>query len=93
MSAHTTHPGPGGGRDGDRLTGPQDEDAAPAAPGTLGEVPAEADAEKPARVLSGRLRLGISVVAVLLSVYALVNVFAPVPALQYRIAFWPSSCR
>ncbi|WP_448616382.1 TRAP transporter permease [Modestobacter sp. URMC 112] len=87
MSAHTTHPGPGGGRDGDRPTDTQDEDAAPAAPGTLGEVPAEADAEKPARVLSGRLQLGISVVAVLLSLYALVNVFAPVPALQYRIAF------
>ena len=55
--------------------------------GALGDVPAEADAEKPARVLDGRLRLAVSVVAALLSVYALWNVFFPVPALQYRIVF------
>jgi TRAP transporter 4TM/12TM fusion protein len=55
--------------------------------GALGEVPAEADAEKPARVLTGRLRHGVTVVAVLLSLYALWNVFSPVPALQYRIIF------
>ena len=59
----------------------------PARPGELGDVPAEADAERPARVLTGRLRLGVSVVAALLSVYALWNVFFPVPALQYRIIF------
>ncbi|SOD99144.1 TRAP transporter permease [Blastococcus haudaquaticus] len=59
----------------------------PERPGALGDVPAEADAERPARVLDGRLRLGLSVVAALLSVYALWNVFFPVPALQYRIVF------
>ena len=59
----------------------------PARPGELSDVPAEADAEKPARVLSGPLRIAVSVVAALLSVYALWNVFFPVPALQYRIIF------
>ncbi len=53
----------------------------------LGDVPAEAEAERPARVLPGRLGVGISVVAAALSVYALWNVFQPVPALQYRIVF------
>jgi TRAP transporter 4TM/12TM fusion protein len=57
------------------------------APGPVGDVPAEAEAEKPARVLDGRLLLGVQVVAALLSVYALWNVFFPVPALQYRIVF------
>jgi TRAP transporter 4TM/12TM fusion protein len=55
--------------------------------GPVGEVPAEADAEKPARVLTGRLQTGISLVAAGLSLYALWNVFNPVPALQYRIIF------
>ena len=55
--------------------------------GALSDVPVEADAEKPARVLEGRLRTGVAVVAVLLSLYALGNVFFPVPALQYRIVF------
>jgi len=68
------------------VTGTPDPDG-PARPGALGDVPAEADAEKPARVLTGPLRLGVSVVAALLSVYALWNVFSPVPALQYRIVF------
>jgi TRAP transporter 4TM/12TM fusion protein len=53
----------------------------------LSDVPAEAEAERAARVLTGRLRLAISVVAVLLALYALWNVFFPVPALQYRIIF------
>ena len=52
-----------------------------------GDVPAEADADRPARVLSGRLRVAVSVAAVLLSLYALWNVFVPVPALKYRIVF------
>ncbi len=57
------------------------------AAGALEEVPAEADAEKPSRVLTGRLATGVSAVAVLLSLYAVWNVFSPVPALQYRIVF------
>ncbi|MCW2536886.1 MAG: C4-dicarboxylate transporter permease [Modestobacter sp.] len=61
--------------------------AEPVGVGVLGEVPAEAEAEKPARVLTGRLQVGVSVVAVVLSLYALWNVFNPVPALQYRIVF------
>jgi TRAP transporter 4TM/12TM fusion protein len=48
-------------------------------------LPAEAD--RPARILTGRLQVAVSGVAALLSVYALWNVFAPVPALQYRIVF------
>src|SRR4051794_26141614 len=59
----------------------------PLAAGALGDVAAEAEGERPARVLTGRLRLAVSVVAALLSVYALWNVFFPVPALQYRIIF------
>jgi TRAP transporter 4TM/12TM fusion protein len=38
-------------------------------------------------VLTGRLRVALSVAAVLLSLYALWNVFVPVPALEYRIVF------
>ena len=73
---------------GSGTTGEQERTPdAPLTAGSLGDVPVEADAEKPARVLTGRLRLGISVVAVLLSLYALYNVFDPVPALQYRIIF------
>ena len=96
MTAHE----PDAGSPGDRATGSTtDRAGTPAAatapvraeeverPGALGEVPAEADAERPARALGGRLRLGVSVVAALLSVYALWNVFFPVPALQYRILF------
>ncbi|RZU32301.1 TRAP transporter permease [Blastococcus saxobsidens] len=95
-----TAQGTDAGSPGERATGAGDRAGAPAAPGStaargveperpgaLGEVPAEADAEKPARVLDGRLRLAVSVVAALLSVYALWNVFFPVPALQYRIVF------
>ena len=55
--------------------------------GTLEDVPVEADAEKPSRVLTGRLATALSGVAVLLSLYAVWNVFSPVPALQYRIVF------
>ncbi len=87
MSVSGTDPRTGGRPDGDQPAGPDDDVAAPAVPGTLGEVPAEADAEKPSRVLTGRLRVGVGVVAVLLSLYALWNVFSPVPALQYRIIF------
>ncbi|MBC7373587.1 MAG: C4-dicarboxylate ABC transporter permease, partial [Frankiales bacterium] len=55
--------------------------------GSYEQVPVEADAEKPARELTGRLKAVISLVAVLLSLYAIWNVFNPVPALQYRIVF------
>ena len=70
---------PDGDRDGDR------DGAAAAQVLALGDVPAEA--EKPARVLTGPLRRVVATVAALLSVYALWNVFFPVPALQYRIIF------
>jgi TRAP-type uncharacterized transport system fused permease subunit len=53
----------------------------------LGDVPAEAEAERPARVLTGPLKRVIATIAVLLSLYALWNVFSPVPALKYRIIF------
>jgi TRAP transporter 4TM/12TM fusion protein len=66
-------------------TGREGEEAPPAL--ALGDVPAEAEAEKPARVLTGPLSAVIATVAALLSVYALWNVFFPVPALQYRIIF------
>ena len=76
----------------DRGTGPTSTRTAPApedplATGTLEDVPVEADAEKPARVLTGRLATAVTAVAVLLSAYAVWNVFSPVPALQYRIVF------
>ncbi len=70
---------PGGAPDGPPVSG--------SVSGSAGDVPVEADAERPARVLTGRLRTALTVVAVLLSLYALYNVFDPVPALQYRIAF------
>ena len=66
-------------------TAPAPDDAL--ATGTLEDVPVEADAEKPSRVLDGRLAQAVSAVAVLLSLYAVWNVFSPVPALQYRIVF------
>ncbi|HCT80349.1 MAG TPA: C4-dicarboxylate ABC transporter permease [Micromonosporaceae bacterium] len=48
---------------------------------------AEYDAERPARRLSGKLALAISVIAAGLSIYALYWVFQPIPVLQYRMSF------
>ena len=89
MTAAAPGPGPGptSGTTSTRAGADPDDGAPPLATGTLEDVPVEADAEKPSRVLDGRLGLGISVVAALLSVYAVWNVFSPVPALQYRIVF------
>jgi len=50
-------------------------------------VVAEADAERPARTLSGPVAIVVSVVAAGLSAYALWNVFFPVAVLRYRIVF------
>ena len=66
-------------------TAPPPPDALTAGP--LEDVPVEADAEKPARVLTVRLATAVGAIAVLLSLYAVWNVFSPVPALQYRIVF------
>jgi TRAP transporter 4TM/12TM fusion protein len=74
------------GRGSDGAGTPRDDGGAPQAL-ALGDVPAEAEAERPARAITGRLHRVIATVAVLLSVYALWNVFIPVPALQYRIVF------
>ncbi len=51
------------------------------------DVPVEAEGERPARTLSGRLQLALSAVAALVSVYALYNVFSPFTVLPYRIIF------
>ena len=51
------------------------------------DIPDEAEGERPARTLTGRLQLGVSVVAALVSVYALYNVFVPFTVLPYRIIF------
>lgn len=51
------------------------------------EIIAEYDAERPARRLSGKLALAISVMAAGLSIYALYWVFQPIPVLQYRMSF------
>ena len=85
MASHSVSRGSEADRPGSTRTAAPPDDALPAA--TLQDVPAEADAERPARVLTGRLRAGVSVVAVLLSLYAVWNVFSPLPALQYRIVF------
>ena len=89
MTAPGTDPPAGSQRQepvpGSTQTARRPEEVLPA--GALDDVPVEADAEKPARTLTGRLRLVVGVVAVGLSVYALWNVFRPVPALQYRIVF------
>ena len=51
------------------------------------DVPVEAEGERPARRLTGPLRLAANIVAALLSVYALYNVFEPFTVLPYRIVF------
>ncbi|MDQ4039964.1 MAG: TRAP transporter fused permease subunit [Actinomycetota bacterium] len=51
------------------------------------DIPPEAEGERPARTLQGRLQLALSLVAALVSVYALYNVFAPFTVLPYRIIF------
>ena len=51
------------------------------------EVAAEAEGERPARDVSGRLRVGISVGAAVVSCFALFNVFQPVQVLPYRMIF------
>ncbi len=51
------------------------------------DIPAEAEGERPSRTLSGRFGLGVSIVAALVSVYALYNVFVPFTVLPYRIIF------
>ncbi|MDQ3733506.1 MAG: TRAP transporter fused permease subunit [Actinomycetota bacterium] len=51
------------------------------------DIPDEAEGERPARRLTGPLRLGVQAVAALLSVYALYNVFVPFTVLPYRIIF------
>lgn len=51
------------------------------------EILAEYDAERPARRLSGRFAVAVSVVAAGLSLYALYWVFRPIPVLQYRMSF------
>ncbi len=55
--------------------------------GSTAGIPDEAEGERPARDLTGRLRLGAQVVAALLSLYALYNVFVPFTVLPYRIIF------
>ena len=50
-------------------------------------VVAEAEAERPARALSGPVAIAVSAVAAALSAYALWNVFFPIAVLRYRIIF------
>ncbi|MBA3340177.1 MAG: TRAP transporter fused permease subunit [Geodermatophilaceae bacterium] len=56
-------------------------------PELAADIPAEAEGERPARRLTGGLQLLISVVAALVSLYALYNVFVPFTVLPYRIVF------
>ncbi|WP_240506355.1 TRAP transporter permease [Thermoactinospora rubra] len=51
------------------------------------ELVAAHEQERPARQLSGKLRLGVWIVGGLLSVYSLVVVFRPVESLQHRMTF------
>lgn len=51
------------------------------------ELVAAHEQERPARQLTGRLRLGVWVLGGLLSVYSLVVVFRPVEALEHRMTF------
>jgi len=62
-------------------------DAVRQLPTLADDVPAEAEGERPSRTLSGRFGLGVSIVAALVSVYALYNVFVPFTVLPYRIIF------
>jgi len=64
-----------------------DRAAASRQPTLADDVPAEAEGERPSRTLTGRFRLAISIVAALVSVYALYNVFFPFTVLPYRIIF------
>ncbi len=51
------------------------------------DIPDEAEGERPARDLTGRMRLAVHIVAALLSAYALYNVFVPFTVLPYRMIF------
>ncbi|NUW33968.1 TRAP transporter fused permease subunit [Nonomuraea sp. SMC257] len=51
------------------------------------ELAAAHEQERPARVLTGRLWLGVRIVGGLLSVYSLIVVFRPVEALEQRMTF------
>jgi len=51
------------------------------------QVAAEAEGERPARDVSGRLKLALGVIAAAVSCFALVNVFEPVQVLPYRMIF------
>ena len=78
---------PGAGSAAHDRDGVTDRGAVPERPVLAEDVPTEAEGERPARILSGRLQLALSGVAALVSMYAIYNVFSPFTVLPYRIIF------
>ncbi|MGH8902439.1 MAG: TRAP transporter permease [Egibacteraceae bacterium] len=53
----------------------------------IADIVAQRDADRPARELTGSVKVGVTVVASGLSLFALYWVFKPLPALWYRMSF------